>query len=161
MDCADTDEPAGEGGAAKAAIRSPRHRAREFALQGLYGWLLAGGECGEITRRFQSSPGYAEVDEAYFIELMQGVTASAAALRAQFTDAIDRPLAQLSPIEHTILLIATYELAHRPEIPYRVVIDEAVELAKDFGGSEGHRYVNAVLDKVAARMRGADGGAGT
>jgi transcription antitermination protein NusB len=135
------------------ALNSARHRAREFALQGLYGWLLAGGDFAAIAGWLKSSPGYSQADEAYFLELMQGTTGSVEALRAQFETAIDRPLAELSPIEHSILLIATYELVHRPEIPHRVVINEAIELAKDFGGSEGFRYVNGVLDKVAARIR--------
>jgi N utilization substance protein B len=134
-------------------LNSARHRAREFALQGLYGWLLAGGDCAAIADRLKSSPGYGHADEAYFLELMQGTTGSAQALRAQFEGAIDRPLADLSPIEHSILLIATYELVHRPEVPHKVVINEAIELAKDFGGSEGFRYVNGVLDKLAARIR--------
>jgi len=135
------------------ALNSARHRAREFALQGLYGWLLAGGDCAAIADRLKSSPGYGQADEAYFLELMQGTTGSAEALRAHFESAIDRPLADLSPVEHSILLIATYELVHRPEIPHRVIINEAVELAKDFGGSEGFRYVNGVLDKLATRIR--------
>lgn len=142
------------------ALNSARHRAREFALQGLYGWLLAGGECAAIAARLKSSPGYGQADEAYFLELMQGTTGSAGALRAQFEGAIDRPLADLSPIEHSILLIATYELLHRPEIPHKVVINEAIELAKDFGGSEGFRYVNGVLDKLATRIRAREAGAG-
>jgi N utilization substance protein B len=142
------------------ALNSARHRAREFALQGLYGWLLAGGDCAAIAGRLKSSPGYGRADEAYFLELMQGTTGSAEALRAQFEGTIDRPLADLSPVEHSILLIATYELVHRPEIPHRVVINEAVELAKDFGGSEGFRYVNGVLDKLAARIRPQEAGAG-
>ena len=135
------------------ALNSARHRAREFALQGLYGWLLAGGDCDAIAGRLKSSPGYGQADEAYFLELLQGATGSAEALRAQFEGTIDRPLADLSPVEHSILLIATYELVHRPEIPHRVVINEAVELAKDFGGTEGYRYVNGVLDKLATRIR--------
>ena len=142
------------------ALNSARHRAREFALQGLYGWLLAGGDCAEIADRLKSSPGYGHADEEYFLALLRGTTGSAGALRAQFEDAIDRPLADLSPIEHSILLIATYELVHRPEIPHKVVINEAIELAKDFGGSEGFRYVNGVLDKVAARIRADESGAG-
>ena len=138
------------------ALNSARHRARQFALQGLYGWLLAGGDCAAIAGRLKSSPGYGHADEAYFLELLQGTTGSAGALRAQFEPAIDRPLADLSPVEHSILLIATYELAHRPEIPFRVVINEAVELAKSFGASDGFRYVNGVLDKLAGPMRGAE-----
>jgi transcription antitermination protein NusB len=143
-----------------AAARSARRRAREFALQGLYGWLLSGGDSAAIAIQLKSLPGYGRADEAYLLELMQGTTASAEALRAQFVGVIDRPLADLSPVEHSILLIATYELTHRPEIPYRVVINEAVELAKDFGGSAGFRYVNGVLDKLAARVRAREIGAG-
>lgn len=148
---ADTDRLRAHGRSATAA-RTARHRAREFALQGLYGWLL-GGDSAAITNQLKSLPGYARADEAYLLDLMRGTTGSADALRVQFVGAIDRPLADLSPIEHSILLIATYELAQRPEIPYKVIINEAVELAKDFGGSDGFRYVNGVLDKVAARMR--------
>jgi N utilization substance protein B len=122
---------------AGGSARSARRRAREFAL-------------------LRTSPGYELADEAYFLELLQGTIDAAPALRAQFSGAIDRPLAQLSPVEHSILLIATYELAHRPEIPFRVVINEAVELAKSFGASDGFRYVNGVLDKLAGPMRGAE-----
>jgi transcription antitermination protein NusB len=135
------------------ATRSARHRAREFALQGLYAWLVSGGDGAAILVQLKSLPAYGKADEAYLLELMEGTTGSAEALREQFKGDIDRPVVDLSPIEHSILLIATYELAHRPEIPYKVVINEAVELAKDFGGSEGFRYVNGVLDKLAARVR--------
>jgi N utilization substance protein B len=146
--------PKGDG-----SSRSARHRAREFALQGLYGWLLAGGDCAAIASRMKSSPGYGQADEAYFLELLQGTIASAEALRAQWAGAIDRPLAELSPVEHSILLIATWELAHRSEIPYRVVINEAIELAKDFGATDGFRYVNGVLNKLATRIRVQEAGA--
>jgi transcription antitermination protein NusB len=159
MRCAESKGPAGADHAPRTrpksgvGARGARHRSREFALQGLYGWLLGGGDSAAITSQLKSAPAYEQADEPYFLELMQGTTGSADALRAQFVDALDRPLADLSPIEHSILLIATYELTCRPEIPYRVVINEAVELAKDFGGSEGFRYVNGVLDKLAARIR--------
>jgi N utilization substance protein B len=142
-----------------ASARSARHRAREFALQGLYGWLLAGGEGAAIAGRLKESPGYGQADEAYFLELIQGAIGSAEALRAQWLGTLDRPLAELSPIEHSILLIATYELAHRFEIPYKVVINEAIELAKDFGATDGFRYVNGVLNKLAARIRVQETGA--
>jgi N utilization substance protein B len=138
---------------AGGSARSARHRAREFALQGLYGWLVAGGDCAAIAGRLKSLPGYGQADEAYFLELIRGTVETAEALRAHWPGAIDRPLAELSPIEHSILLIGTYELAHHPEVPYKVVINEAVELAKDFGATEGFRYVNGVLDKLAARIR--------
>jgi N utilization substance protein B len=159
MSCAESNDPSGSD-PARTRTRSARRRAREFALQGLYGWLLSGSDSAEIAGQLKALPAYERADEAYLLELMQGATASAEALRALFVADIDRPLAELSPIEHSILLIAAYELAHRPEIPYRVVINEAVELAKDFGGSEGFRYVNGVLDKLAGRIRAREAGAG-
>jgi transcription antitermination protein NusB len=165
MNCAESNDPSGTD-PARAPTRSAtpgrtaRHRAREFALQGLYGWLLSGSDRAAIADQLKALPAYGRADEAYLLELMQETTASAEALRALFVGDIDRPLADLSPIEHSILLIATYELAHRPEIPYKVVINEAIELAKDFGGSDGFRYVNGVLDKLAARIRPRKTGAG-
>lgn len=140
--------------------RSARRRARELALQGLYGWLLSSDECSAIASQLKDSPGYGQADQAYFLELIQGAIGSAQGLRAEFSTAIDRPLAELSPVEHSILLIATYELMHRPEIPYKVVINEAVELAKAYGAAEGFRYVNGVLDKLAGRLRVQEAGAG-
>jgi transcription antitermination protein NusB len=140
----------------QGAARSARHRSREFALQGLYGWLLSGGEAREIAARFGQADGFAQADEPYFLELLGGSISSADALREQFAEAIDRRVDELSPVEHSILLIATWELVHRPEIPYRVVINEAVELAKSFGATEGYRYVNGVLDRLAGRLRAAE-----
>jgi transcription antitermination protein NusB len=141
---------------ADGTARSARRRAREFALQALYGWQMTGGEGAPIAERFKDAPGYGQADEAYFLELLNGTIGAAEALRSQFASAIDRRIEELSPVEHSILMIATYELAHRPEIPYRVVINEAVELAKSFGASEGYRYVNGVLDKLAGRIRPAE-----
>jgi len=158
MDRAESNDAAAPGEVPRP--RSARRRAREFALQGLYGWLLSGDDGAAIADRLKSSPEFAQADEAYFSELMRETTASAQALRGLLAGVIDRPLAELSPVEHSILLIAVYELAHRPEIPYRVVINEAVELAKAFGGTDGHRYVNGVLDKLAGRIRVHEAGAG-
>ena len=166
MNFGQSNRGAGDGAAPQslpktdAASRSARRRARELTLQGLYGWLLCGGEGAAIAGRMKDSPGYGQADEAYFLELIQGTIGSAEALRAQFSVAIDRQLADLSPVEHSILLIATYELVQRPEIPYRVVINEAIELAKAFGSIDGFRYVNGVLDKLAARLRVAETAAG-
>jgi N utilization substance protein B len=151
MSCAESNGAAEAGEAPRP--RSARRRSREFALQGLYGWLLSGDDCSAIAGRMEASPGFGQADEAYFLELMRGATASADALNELLSGVIDRPLAELSPVEHSILLIGAYELAQRPEIPYRVVINEAVELAKAFGGTDGHRYVNGVLDKLAGRIR--------
>jgi N utilization substance protein B len=133
--------------------RSARRRARELALQGIYEWLVGGQELAAVEGHLMENEGVERADRAHLREVLHGVIDGAEALRAEFVGFIDRPPAQLSPVEHGILLIGTYELRQRPEIPYRVVINEAVELAKSFGGTEGFKYVNGVLDKVAARLR--------
>lgn len=133
--------------------RSARRRAREYALQGLYQWLVGGQDAAEIEGHLKQADGFDKADVAHFREVLHGATGGADALRAEFARFIDRDLEELSPVEHAILLIGTYELKHRQEIPYRVVINEAVELAKSFGGTEGFKYVNGVLDKVAAALR--------
>jgi len=139
--------PRGGGG------RSARRRARELALQGVYEWLVGGQDVAAVEDHLMESEGFERADREHFREVLHGVIDGADALRAQFVAFIDRRPEQLSPVEHGILLIGTYELQQRPEIPYRVVINEAVELAKSFGGTEGFKYVNGVLDKVAARLR--------
>jgi N utilization substance protein B len=133
--------------------RSARRRARELALQGIYEWLVGGQDLAAVEGHLMESDGFDRADRRHLREVLHGVIECADALRAQFVDFIDRRPEQLSPVEHGILLIGTYELQQRPEIPYRVVINEAVELAKSFGGTEGFKYVNGVLDKVAARLR--------
>lgn len=133
--------------------RSARRRARELALQGLYEWLVGGQDVAAIEGHLMQSEGFGRADSAHFHEVLHGVIDSADELRAAFAGFIDRPSTELSPVEHGILLIGAYELQHRLEIPYRVVINEAVELAKSFGGTEGFKYVNGVLDKVAAALR--------
>lgn len=138
---------------ARSSGRSARRRARELALQGIYEWLVGGQDLAAVEGHLMESDGFDRADRQHLREVLHGVIDGADALRAQFVDFIDRRPEQLSPVEHGILLIGTYELQQRPEIPYRVVINEAVELAKSFGGTEGFRYVNGVLDKVAARLR--------
>ena len=133
--------------------RSPRHRAREFALQGLYQWLLNQEDAAGIIKHIRNAHGFDKADAAHFDELVSGTIRDADALREALTPLIDRPLAELSPIEHAILLLGAHELSSHAEIPYRVVINEAVELAKSFGGIDGHKYVNGVLDKLAAKLR--------
>lgn len=137
----------------RSTERGPRHHSRALAMQGLYGWLLSGGDAGRIGTRLLTEDQVRKVDVAFFRELLQGTIDSADDLRTQFADLIDRPLDALSPVEHALLLLGSYELRSRPEIPYRVTINEAVELAKSFGGTDGFRYVNGVLDKLAARIR--------
>ncbi len=133
--------------------RTPRHRAREFALQGLYQWLLNNEDAGAIDAHIREAHGFNKADAAHFDGLLHGTIKDVADLRAQLSPLIDRPLAELSPIEHAVLLIGAYELKNHIEIPYKVVINEAVELTKSFGGIDGHKYVNGVLDKLAGRVR--------
>lgn len=133
--------------------RSPRHRAREFALQGIYQWLLNNEDSGVIDAHIREAHGFDKADREHFDILLHGAINQSIALREIFAPFIDRGIAELSPIEHAALLIGTYELKNHIEIPYRVVINEAVELTKSFGGQDGHKYVNGVLDKLAARLR--------
>ena len=133
--------------------RTPRHRAREFALQGLYQWLLSNEDAGAVAANIRAAHGFDKADAEHFNVLLRGAIRQAPELRAALAPLIDRDLAELSPIEHAILLIGAFELANHIEIPYRVVINEAVELAKSFGGIDGHKYVNGVLDKLAAGVR--------
>lgn len=137
--------------------RSARRRARELALQGIYAWLVRGGEslqdAGEIEAHLRDEDEFAQADAVWFKTLLHGAMQDAPALRIKFTPYIDRPLEELSPIEHGILLIGSFELIHHVEVPYRVAINEAVELAKSFGGTDGFKFVNGVLDKLAAEVR--------
>lgn len=133
--------------------RTPRHRSRELALQGLYQWLLNHEDAGAIEAHLREAHGFDKADAAHFDALLYGTIKEATSLRSGLVPLIDRPLELLSPIEHAILLIGAYELTHHIEIPYRVVINEAVELTKSFGGIDGHKYVNGVLDKFAIKAR--------
>jgi N utilization substance protein B len=137
----------------KPASVSPRRRAREFALQGLYEWLVAGTDAGLIDAHVREQPGFDKCDSAQFDALLHGCIAEAAALDAALARHVDRRTSLLSPVEHAALMIGAWELTHSPEVPYRVVINEAVELTKTFGGTDGHKYVNGVLDKVAGQVR--------
>lgn len=133
--------------------RTPRHRAREFALQGLYQWLLNNEDVGAIEAHIREAHGFNKADAEHFDALLNGAIKDVVALRAELTPLIDRPIALLSPIEHAALLIGAFELKNHIEIPYKVVINEAVELTKSFGGIDGHKYVNGVLDKLAVKVR--------
>jgi len=141
----------------RSGSRSARRRAREFALQGIYAWLLRGpdasDEAGEIDAHLRDNDRFHEADAEWFQTLLHGVIQQAAALRAQFAPYLDRPLAELSPIEHGLLLIGSYELVNHMEVPYKVAINEAVELAKVFGGQDGFKFINGVLDRTAAQVR--------
>ena len=132
---------------------NPRRRAREFALQGLYQRQLSGNAVPAIRAQLADASGFALADHAYFDELWAGVTGDEPALVLRMSPWLNRAAEGLSPIERAILVIGTWELQHRLEIPYRVVINEAVELAKSYGGTDGHKFVNGVLDKLARVTR--------
>ncbi|MCX7153676.1 MAG: transcription antitermination factor NusB [Betaproteobacteria bacterium] len=134
-------------------MKSIRHRAREFALQGLYQWFVAGGEAAGIASQLRDARDFGQADDKLFTQIFLGAIAESDALCAALTPLLDRPLAELSPVERGVLLLGAYELAHCPAVPYRVIINEAVELAKSFGGTDGHKYVNGVLDKLAPLLR--------
>ena len=133
--------------------RTPRHRAREFALQGLYQWLLNNEDATTVVNNIRAAHGFEKADADHFAVLLYGAIKDSVALREAFAPLIDRGVAELSPIEHAVLLIGAYELKNNLDIPYRVVINEAVELTKSFGGIDGHKYVNGVLDKLAPILR--------
>ena len=130
-----------------------RRRAREHALHRLNERQLSGNAAADIRAQIAEAAGFAQADQRYFDELWTGVTADFDALVALVAPHCDRRPQELSPIERAILAIGAYELTRRLEIPYRVAINEAVELAKSYGGTDGHRFVNGVLDKLAAEVR--------
>jgi N utilization substance protein B len=133
--------------------KSARRRSRELALQGLYEWLVSGAEAGLIDAHMREQDGFDKCDAAHFDALLHGCILEASALDAVLARHVDRKTTQLSPIEHGVLMIGAYEMTHCIEIPYKVAINEAVELAKAFGGTDGHKYVNGVLDKAAIDLR--------
>ena len=136
--------------------KSARRRSRELALQGLYEWLISRADVGVVMAHMREQDEHGLCDSAHLDALLQGCISQVAELDGVIAPHLDRGVAQLSPVEHAVLLIGTYELRHCVEVPYRVAINEAVELAKAFGGTDGHKYVNGVLDKAAAALRPAE-----
>ena len=133
--------------------KSARRRSREVALQGLYEWLVSGSEASLIDAHMREQEDFAKCDAAHFDALLHGCIGEATDIDALLSKHVDRKTTLLSPIEHGVLMIGVYELKHCISIPYKVAINEAVELAKAFGGTDGHKYVNGVLDKTAAELR--------
>ncbi|MEY2776083.1 MAG: transcription antitermination factor NusB [Pseudomonadota bacterium] len=133
--------------------RSARRLSRLISVQGLYQWLIAKEEPGAIEAFARESDDFADADEEYFKDCFYGALRQVDALREDMLPSLDRPLAQVSPVEQAILLLGAYELKAHPEVPFRVVINEGVELAKSLGGNEGHRYINGVLDRLASQLR--------
>lgn len=130
-----------------------RRKSRELALKGIYQYFLNGGSAEEIAQSLSDDPDYARADQSYFQAVLRGVLESRTELDERLSGYLDREVAGLSPVEHAILSIAGYELIFDASIPYRVVINEGVELAKRYGGTDGYKYVNGVLDKLAADTR--------
>ncbi|HHB12554.1 MAG TPA: transcription antitermination factor NusB [Chromatiales bacterium] len=135
------------------SLRHGRHWARRLALQALYQWDLAHSSPAELLGQFTEDENWPRVDAGYFQELVRGVIAQAAELDAQLVPCLDRPMEEVDPVERAVLRIAAYELRHRLDVPFRVVIEEAVNLAKKFGAEGGYRFVNGVLDRLARRLR--------
>ena len=138
---------------AERKVAGARTRARELMVQALYQKQIAGHTTAELLAQYHEDTAYARVDQAFFDEIFPAICRSQAELETKIDDLIDRPLEQLDPIELSILLIGVHELEARIDIPYRVVINESVNLARRFGATDGHKYINACLDLAAQSLR--------
>ena len=137
----------------KVKTSQNRRKSRELVLKAVYRGMINASDLKQIIADAQEDPEYIKADEAYFKSLLAGVTTKIDELDKQIAVFIDRKIEQLSPIEHAILRISSFELMFDTSIPYRVAINEGVELAKIYGGADGHKYINGVLDKLAANVR--------
>ncbi|MDP2408547.1 transcription antitermination factor NusB [Hydrogenophaga sp.] len=152
----DTTTPTSAPKARKAADKSARTRAREFALQALYQHMVGRNDTGDIDAFTRDLSGFHKADSVHYDALLHGCVAQAGTLDALITPLLDRPLVELSPIERGVLWIGAYEFQNCLDVPWRVVINECIELAKSFGGTDGHKYVNGVLHQLAAQLRPAE-----
>ena len=143
-------------GVKKAADKSARTRAREFALQALYQHLVGQNPVDSIDAFTRDLVGFHKADSTHYDALLHGCIESATTLDDRITPLLDRKMAEISPVEHAVLWIGVYEFTHCLDVPYRVVINECIELAKAFGGTDGHKYVNGVLHKMAPSLRAAE-----
>lgn len=134
-------------------LKSARRRAREFAVQGIYQWLISGNDYGAIDAQIRGLDGFKKADKTHYESMLHGVLQQASHIDALLAPHVDRKTNDLSPIEHAILMLGVYEMEHCLDIPYRVIINEAIELTKTFGGTDGFKYVNGVLDKAATILR--------
>ncbi len=137
----------------KAPNKSPRHRARELAMQGIYQWRITAGDEAQIEKQIHAEKNLGRYDRELFSRLLRGALSMHADLEALIAPHLDRPMDELSPVEFAVLLLGAFELSQHPEVPYKVIINEAVELAKTYGGTDGHKFVNGVLDKLAPQLR--------
>ena len=135
------------------ALAAQRRKARHFGLQALYQWTLSGASAADIEAEFRIDNDFQHTDGEYFSAVLKGVVGDVDALEALFSPVLDRKLGELDPIERNLLRLGTFELRDRIDVPYKVVINEAVALAKKFGATDSHRYINGVLDKVARDLR--------
>jgi N utilization substance protein B len=133
--------------------RGNRRHSRELALRALYQWQLTGDDLAKLLVQAEEAEEYADANIEFMKSLLEGILNEVATLDSALSSHLDRPIEQLSPIEHGILLIGAYELSHSLDVPYKVAINEAVNLAKAYGGTDGHKYVNGVLDKLAKDVR--------
>tara|TARA_R110000823_G_scaffold198080_7_gene329219 strand:+ start:26311 stop:26763 length:453 start_codon:yes stop_codon:yes gene_type:complete len=141
------------GDAAPNRLGAQRRKARHYAMQALYQWYMAQAALADIEAEFLLDYDFSHVDTAYFQALLHGVPAHVDELDEALTPLLDRAVKDLDPIEHTLLRMGQFELQHRIDVPFKVVINEAVALAKKFGATESHKYINGVLDKSARQLR--------
>ena len=137
----------------KPKVSQNRRKSRELVLKAVYRSMINASELKQVILDAKEDPEYIKADEAYFKQLLDGVIGKTSELDSEISTFIDRKIEELSPVEHAILRISSYELMFDASIPYRVTINEGVELAKLYGGVDGHKYINGVLDKVAASAR--------
>jgi N utilization substance protein B len=138
---------------ARNTLAAERRKARHYGMQALYQWHMAGASLTDIEAEFRGDYDFSHVDLEYFQALLHGVPACVDELEETLEPLLDRKLEDLDPIERTLLRMGTFELARRPDVPYKVVINEAVALTKKFGATDGHKYINGVLDKIARQLR--------
>jgi N utilization substance protein B len=134
-------------------LAAERRKARHYGMQALYQWYMAGASLTDIEAEFRADYDFSQVDLAYFQALLHEIPGCVDELEEILEPLLDRGLDELDPIERTLLRMGTFELAKRPDVPYKVVINEAVALARKFGATDGHKYINGVLDKVARQLR--------
>lgn len=132
---------------------SERKKARHYAMQAIYQWQMAGAPTAEIAKQFFDDCDFSKVDKGYFLLLLNGVSSDAESLDKQFEIYLDRALKDLGPVELAILRLSTFELANCIDVPYKVVINEGIDLGKKFGATDSHKYINSILDKMARDLR--------
>ena len=140
----------------KSAAPGARSRARDLIVQSLYQRQITGHNVVELLKQFRERAEYARVEQAYYDDALKAICENQESIEKNIDDLADRPIAQLDPVEKAILLLGFYEMESRPDVPYKVVINESVNLAKRFGAVDGHKYINALLDKAKQKLRPGD-----